>query len=445
MFKFPEGLYTDVRIEDVFETKVLFTLDKLEEMKTRKYSGAFIRIFDGSRWYYCSTTDIANIQSEIEGLAAYARPRKDINSTPAVKKFRANSGVFMKFEKGRVSDITGEEKLEFLKKYFPLMNSRPKIKLWRAQYIDKHEVKSFYSSIGSDIKFDNQRVGASFSFRFADGDKQFSESLRKASNYFDDVKSYAEGLEAFILKCEDFLERSKPVEPGKYTVILSPLAAGVFAHESFGHKSEADFMLGDEAMKKEWIIGKKVGSDILSIADSGLEMGSGLVQFDDDGTRPEKTYLIKNGILSGRLHSAATAAELSEEPTGNSRAINFEFEPIVRMTTTYIEPGNKTKDELFGEVSDGVYIETIKHGSGLSTFTIAPSLSYRIRDGKIAEPLNIAVVTGNVFDTLGDIDGLSDKLELLSFAEGGCGKMDQWPLPVGFGGPYVRVKNMNVQ
>jgi TldD protein len=204
-------------------------------------------------------------------------------------------------------------------------------------------------------------------------------------------------------------------------------------------------MLGDESMKKEWIIGKKVGAEILSIVDNGLEAGSGLVQFDDDGTRPGKTYLIKNGILSGRLHSAATAAELGEELTGNSRAMSFEFEPIVRMTTTYIEAGNKTKEELFGEVKDGVYIETIKHGSGLSTFTMAPSLAYRIRDGRVAEPLNIAVVTGNVFETLGDIDGLSDKLELLSFAEGGCGKMDQWPLPVGFGGPYVRVKNMNVQ
>ncbi|WP_276318583.1 hypothetical protein [Marinitoga lauensis] len=41
--------------------------------------------------------------------------------------------------------------------------------------------------------------------------------------------------------------------------MLSPEAAGVFAHESFGHKSEADFMIGDEKMKEEWQIGKKVG------------------------------------------------------------------------------------------------------------------------------------------------------------------------------------------
>ena len=96
----------------------------------------------------------------------------------------------------------------------------------------------------------------------------------------------------------------------------------MFAHESFGHKSESDFMLGDENMKKEWTLGKKVGADILSIYDSGEEEGSGYVPFDDEGTRTQKTYLIKNGVLTGRLHSAATAADLEEEVTGNARAIN---------------------------------------------------------------------------------------------------------------------------
>lgn len=56
-----------------------------------------------------------------------------------------------------------------------------------------------------------------------------------------------------------FLRSSVPVEPGKYPVVLSPEAAGVFAHESFGHKSESDFMLSDEAMRDEWQLGKTVG------------------------------------------------------------------------------------------------------------------------------------------------------------------------------------------
>jgi TldD protein len=81
----------------------------------------------------------------------------------------------------------------------------------------------------------------------------------------------------------------------------------------------------------------------------------------------------------------------------------------------------------------------------MSTFTIAPSLAYYIKNGKIAEPVNISVVTGNVMETLNEIDGLSNETEIMSFILGGCGKMEQFPLPVGFGGPYVRVNNLNVQ
>lgn len=174
-------------------------------------------------------------------------------------------------------------------------------------------------------------------------------------------------------------------------------------------------------------------------------MGSGFVPFDDEGTKSRKTYLIKNGILAGRLHSTTTAESLNEDLTGNARAINFEFEPIVRMTNTYIEPGDKTKEELISEVKLGILVEDVNHGTGMSTFTIAPNISYMIRDGKIAEPVNISVITGDVMETLYEIDGISKELEILTFALGGCGKMEQFPLPVGIGGPYIRVKNLNVQ
>ena len=68
-----------------------------------------------------------------------------------------------------------------------------------------------------------------------------------------------------------------------------------------------------------------------------------------------------------------------------------------------------------------------------------------IRDGKLAEPVKISVVTGNVMSTLHEIDGVSREFKLCSFALGGCGKMEQFPLRVGMGGPYVRVKRLTVQ
>ena len=130
--------------------------------------------------------------------------------------------------------------------------------------------------------------------------------------------------------------------------------------------------------------------------------------------------------------------------TGNARAVNFEFEPIVRMTTTYIEPGSLSFDDLLQHVKKGVYIETVKHGSGMSTFTLAPCRAYLIEGGKITKRLKISFVSGTVFQTLNDIDGVSDKLKLGAPILGGCGKMEQRSLPVGWGGPYVRVKSLDV-
>lgn len=204
-------------------------------------------------------------------------------------------------------------------------------------------------------------------------------------------------------------------------------------------------MVGDENMKREWAIGTRVGAELLNIVDTGMEEGSGYVPFDDEGTRAKKTYLIRDGILSGRLHSAMTAAALKEELTGNARAVSFQFEPIVRMTATYVEPGKSTKEELIAGVKKGIYISDYNHGSGMSTFTIAPNKAYMIRDGHLAEPVKISVITGNVMHTLHEIDGLSAEFELCSFALGGCGKMEQFPLRVGMGGPYMRVNHLTVQ
>jgi TldD protein len=203
-------------------------------------------------------------------------------------------------------------------------------------------------------------------------------------------------------------------------------------------------MTGDETMLREWPLGARVGPGILSIWDDGTVPGTGHTPFDDEATPGGRTFLVKNGVLSGRLHSALTAAELDEEPTGNARAVSFNYEPIPRMTTTCIEAGDIPKKDLFAGIEDGVFVETVKHGSGMSTFTIAPNLAYRIRGGEITEPLKVSVITGNVMETLGEIDGLSREWEVMGFVGGGCGKMEQNPLPVGFGGPFVRVRRMQV-
>lgn len=444
MYKFKEGLYADVRIENVFETKITYKNGMLEQQKIRKYQGGFLRVFDGELWYYAATTEIGKIQLELDALFKMAKAKDNILDHPIVKKFEVHQKDSILFAKNSVEKISIEDKKAVLESCFDIFDC-DEIVQSNYMYVDKHVEKQFYSSKGAKLKFDNQTVGIQIGCQFVIGEEKGRESFSKAFTTFEPLKNIREFLKVQLEKQIDYVKHAVNVEAGEYIVLLSPMATGVFTHESFGHKSESDFMVGDETMAKEWALGKKVASELVTIIDDGNELGSGFVQFDDEGSKAQKTHIITDGVLTGRLHSAATASALNEDVTSNARALNFEFEPIVRMTTTYIEKGNRKKDEIIAEIKKGIFIDTIRHGSGMTTFTIAPNRAYMIENGKITQPIKVSVVTGNVFSTLDEIDAVSEEFELLSFVGGGCGKMEQFPLAVGFGGPFTRVKKLNVQ
>ena len=445
MIRFKEGYYADIRIEDRFRTTISYKAGVLEEMKTRCEKQAFLRVYDGKLWYYASVTDVDHLQKTLDGLYAAADPNPDILEDPIVKRFERNRSELISFKDCSVRDVPLSRKQELLLSYLPILSEEPSVVLPEGKYLDRNSLFRFTSSLGADVTYDYQTCGVAATFAMAEGEKKFRGTWSNGVTRFEDLCGLEEAIRDSVREQADSMRNAVPAEAGKYPVVLSPEAAGVFAHESFGHKSESDLMLSDETMKEEWQLGMTVGSPILSIADHGGIPGSGFVPYDDEGTKARKNYLIKNGVLAGRLHSAQTAAALDEGLTGNARAIDCEFEPIVRMTTTYIEGGELTFDELIAPIEKGYFIKTVKHGSGMSTFTIAPKVAYEIVNGKLGRPVQISVVSGSVFETLGLIDGLTKDVEILSFVSGGCGKMEQYPLPVGFGGPFVRVSEMNVQ
>lgn len=443
---FPAGVYADVRLERTIDHRITLRDGALDDVLTREETGALLRVLKGGRWYYASTTELDQIDTLLAELAASTALAPggvpDVDALLAIHKADAR-----RFLAEPVDAVPLADKLTFLRSFSPFLD-RADVRTWTSRWMDQRRERRFVSSRGADVRHDYQEAGVRIGFNIGHEDDSLEERFSHAGHLFSTLLAEAPAkrakLSAYLDHCAHFVANAVSVDPGKYAVILSPEVAGVFAHESFGHKSEADFMLGDPSMLEEWKIGTPVGSELLSIVDDGAVLGSGYSPFDDEGQRSERTYLVRDGKLTGRLHAAHTAAALSEQCTGNARAMSFRFEPIVRMTTTWIKEGKWTKEALFSEVEDGLFIETFKHGSGMSTFTIAPGLSWRIRGGKICEPVRVAVVTGNVFETLGEIDGLSDTVELPFMLGGGCGKFEQWPLSVGFGGPYVRIQNLNI-
>lgn len=435
--------FVDVRIERTQSSFVTFQNGELVGTGEKPVLGAFIRLYQNGFWYYSATTAILELEGEINKLLLQAN-----GSKPRANTFHLppNNGIhhLMNKMENDLSKIPLEEKVKLTETYVPLFKKITNVQDSQALYTDIYKEKYYKSSVGTEFSYDFNQGGFLFYCTLKSGEQLFTDMHRTYATIFSDLKNLEKEILAYFEDSQKFLA-AETIAPGKYKIVMSPETTGVFTHESFGHKSEADFMMGDPEATKEWKIGRMVASTCLSIVDCGThDFSSGHCPIDDEGTLATKTYIIKDGVLTARLHSTHTANVLEERATGNARAINFEYEPIVRMTSTYIEGGQLSFNELLKKADGGIYVENYKHGSGTSTFTIAPRRAYRIRDGKLAEPVRVSVMSGSVFETLKKIEACGDDFSLKSSAFGGCGKMEQFPLPVAFGGPSVLVSEMQI-
>jgi TldD protein len=235
-----------------------------------------------------------------------------------------------------------------------------------------------------------------------------------------------------------------PVKGGTYTVVIDPVLTGLFVHEAFGHLSEADMAYENPDLLETMSIGRRFGPDDLQIFDGAAPPGHrGSYRYDDEGTPATTTQLITNGVLTGRLHSRETAGKLGETPTGNARCLNYHYPPLVRMTNTWIERGTTPVGTLIDGIADGVYARNWLGGmTNGEMFTFTAGEAWVIRDGQLAEPVRDVTLSGNAFKTLADIEAIGD--DFYWDESGGCGKGGQSGLPVGCGGPSLRIRNVVV-
>lgn len=443
-FKFPKDLYTDVRIEDSFFVEFDIQNDDIVNDKDVYVKGAMIRVFDGKMWYTAETNDLDTIQKKINELASLATPNPDILENPVVKNLSVNKARIIKFDGSKnLRNVTREQRLKLVNYYRKkcLDNTIEEIKMTSTWFDFQNVVKELYTSKGTEIIQDYQRANFGMWFQILGKDNITYSGGKKLTEFeFNKLKEREEEIIEARDRAIDFAKNNIPVTPGEYVCVLSPSVTSVFTHESFGHKSEADSMLNDKTLQAEWTLGKKVADTKVSIIDEGDGMYHGYCPYDDEGNKKKKVWLIKDGILSGRLHDAKSAAVLGEEPTGNARAQDYNNTPLVRMTNTYMAAGTEDPKEIIRGVKDGIYVYDFNYGTGQSTFTIQPQKCYKIRDGKLCEPLRVNVVTGSVFQTLFDIDAVGTDLEFFS---GTCGKCGQ-SLATAIGGPTIRVKKLMV-
>jgi TldD protein len=433
--------YAEIRIQEGVSTSISYVGKELESIGENNALGGCVRALVKGGWGFVAFNDIENLPRYVEMACEQAR------FVGSEESKLAPVPLIYDHTKTKVdidpADVPLTDKEAICNKYNRIILSSPQIQTSNVRYVDSHGTVYFANTDGSFITQETIFCGISLLAMARDG-MNVQQAYHSVGDLrgFHNVQNLEQETEIVTKRAIDQLT-AMPVKGGKYTVVIDPKLCGVFVHEAFGHLSEADFIYENANLRDIMVIGKRFGSDALSIVDDGTLVGeAGYNKYDSEGTPTQKTSLIKNGILANRLHSRETAARMNEKPTGNARAISYAHGPIVRMTNTYMEPRDYTFEKMLSEVDNGIYaIGALGGQTNMEMFTFSAEEAFMIRNGKLQEKVRDVVLTGNVFETLMNIDAIGSDLQIHG-GLGGCGKGGQSPLRVSDGGPHVRIKNV---
>ena len=303
-----------------------------------------------------------------------------------------------------------------------------------------------FNSLG-ELTFDTRPMGTvAVSVVFSqDGrieNKTVSRSYRKGAEMLTEALLDEIATEAVAGIDERFAAR-RP-KGGQMPVVMGAGASGILLHEAMGHAFEADFNRKGQSIFSGRI-GEKVCSNDISIVDDGTITGNrGSVNFDDEGVPGQKTYMVRDGILTSYLHDRISAGYYGVSPTGNGRRETFRYAPIPRMRSTYMLSGSSDKESIIASVRKGIYVDQFSNGQvqiGEGDFTFFVKSGFLIEDGRLTMPMEDINIIGNGPQALADIIAVGNDLKV---DEGAwtCGKGQSCPVSCGI--QTVLIKNLTV-
>lgn len=239
------------------------------------------------------------------------------------------------------------------------------------------------------------------------------------------------------------------------TVVLDGHQVMLQVHESVGHPTELDRVLGMEAafagtsfVGVEDLNRLRFGSEHVTItADATAPGGLGTYGYDDEGVEAQSVEVIKEGTLVGFQTSRETAASVGwERSNGTMRAEGWENFPLIRMTNINLAPGEGSLEELISDVDDGIYMATNKSWSiddKRKNFQFGCEVAWEIKRGHIGRMLKNPRYTGITPVFWSSCDGVAGPQEWKMWGTPNCGKgQPGQTMRVGHGTAPARFRNV---
>ncbi|MCQ6960196.1 TldD/PmbA family protein [Mucilaginibacter aquariorum] len=441
--------YADVRIGRYLNQFVITRENRVLNVANTESYGIGIRVIANGCWGFAATNEVTKegIAKTAQRAVAVAKANAKLGSAPV--QLAPQKGY------GEVSWKTPIEKNAFevpiKEKVDLLLGANASAIAGGANFVNStifavNEQKYFASTDGSYIDQDIHRLFPSFTVTKIDSASNSFQTRRSLSSpvgmgYEYLTPSASEtiaGVTPRYKKRYDMLEdmkfatkqaaekiTAKTVDPGKYDLVLDPSHLWLTIHESVGHPTELDRVLGYEAnfagtsflTLDKWKSGKfNFGSKQVNVTGDKTEVGSlGAVGYDDEGVGTKKWDIIKEGTLVNyqAIRDQAHIIGLKESQ-GCCYAQSWQDVQFQRMPNVSLQPGKTplAVDDMIKNVEKGIYI--IGDGSfsidqQRYNFQFGGQLFYEIKNGKIAGMLNDVAYQANTQEFWNSCAAVCDK------------------------------------
>ena len=398
---------------------------KVQSVESGIDFGIGVRLVFGTKvlYGYTNKTELKELMRIASELAA-----KDLRDPAiSIKPFdfiEVNDGH--KAEIPLSKDSAFDEKIAYLLRANQVAkNASNQISQTRGFCNQREQIVEIFNSEGLHTKDQRNYTRAGISAIAVEGNEQSTGSWNDGGltgwEISSDIDAEITGSEAARQALVNL--SAKPCPSGRMPVVIGPGFGGVIFHEACGHLLETTSVAKKASVFHDKM-GEKIASSVVSAVDDGtLTKEWGSINIDDEGTKTQKTQLIKDGILTSFMTDRIGAQQTGFDRTGSARRESYRYAPASRMRNTFIEPGDSKVDDMIASIDRGIYASHMGGGSvqpGTGEFNFAVTEGYFIEDGKVQYPVKAATLISTGPAVLKEISMIGNDFSL---ACGICGSV----------------------
>lgn len=435
--------YADARIVDTATESISVSTGRVEGVERSDSFGMGVRVIAEGSWGFASTRAVTTDEAVRVAREAVAIARASALVAGAPVRLAPETPAVGTWSGPCAIDpfaVPLEDKLGLLLAADEAMRAEPAVTVTKASCGSYRRHQWFGSSEGAFTEQTHHETGAGIVAYAIDGNDVVSRSYPD-SHGGSWMQAGWENVEALDLVGNSMrvaeqaaaLLTAPECEPGLVDLIIDGSQMALQVHESIGHPTELDRVLGEEAAfaGTSWVSLSDVdtltyGSEHVTVtADSTVPGSLGSFGWDDEGVPAQRDLLIDRGRLTGLLTSRDTAPELGRASNGCARADGWNRIPLVRMTTVSLEPGEWSLDDLVADTGEGLYIETNNSWSiddKRLNFQFGCEIGWEISGGELGRMVRMPNYTGITPEFWASCDAVCSKDHWQVWGVANCGK-----------------------